>query len=365
MKLQRKLISCRFIIASFSVLLTSALVQADTYAQSGFILTSVKPLHFIAADITQGVIESQYIVPAGASPHAYSLRPSEIRRISEAKNIYWVGPQLESFLQKPFAKYPKKSFALLNAFENKASVITQTPLLAELTVEQDNDSHEGHDHDAQPHQLSENQQHHNTHQEEIASHEQDGHGDHNHEHQLQLHIHEYQGQDPHIWLDPKLALNIATLIKQQTIMLYPQHEALLEQNYQRFAQQINAADLQINAQLSNLRALGFVVFHDAYARFIEYYQLNQVAALTINPINRPGAKHLAEIRQLLDKTKPVCIFSEPQFNTVAVTSVIRDFPIRVGQLDPLAIELEPQQDRYAHFLKNFAGQFVKCLGNES
>ncbi|MEM5530410.1 zinc ABC transporter substrate-binding protein ZnuA [Gammaproteobacteria bacterium AS21] len=363
MKLQRKLISCWFTIASFSVLLTSSLVQANNYAEPGFILTSVKPLQFIAADITQGVIESQYIVPAGASPHAYSLRPSEIKRINAAKSIYWVGPQLESFLRKPFAQHRDKSFALLAAFENKAAVTAKTPLLAELTVEQDN-NHEDHDHDAQPHELSENLQH-NGHQDEAISHEEDARDEHNHEHQLQLHIHEYQGRDPHIWLDPKLALSIANFIKQQTTILYPQHQALLEQNYQRFAQQINAADLQINAQLSNLRALGFVVFHDAYARFIEYYQLNQVAALTINPAKRPGAKHLATIRQLLDETKPVCIFSEPQFNTAAVTSVIRDFPIRVGQLDPLAIELEPQQDRYALFLKNFAGQFVKCLGNES
>jgi len=349
MKLQNKLIPYWFSIASLCVFLTSSLAQANDYAEQGFILTSVKPLQFIAADITQGVIESQYIVPAGASPHAYSLRPSEIKRINAAKSIYWVGPQLESFLRKPIAQHGDKSFALFQAFENKAVVTEQTPLLPEQTVEHNTDSHAAHEH-----------KHEDEHSEQEADHQDESHTN----HQPQFHIHEYRGKDPHIWLDPKLALSIATLIKQQTTILYPQHEALLEQNYQRFAQQINAADVQINAQLSNLRALGFVVFHDAYGRFIEYYQLNQVAALTINPARRPGAKHLAAIRKLLDETKPVCIFSEPQFNKAAVTSVTRDFPISIGQLDPLAIDLNPNQDRYASFLKDFASQFVKCLGSE-
>jgi len=126
---------------------------------------------------------------------------------------------------------------------------------------------------------------------------------------------------------------------------------------------MEALDLRLNAEFSSLKGLGFLVFHDAYSRFNEHYQLNQVGALTINPAKRPGAKHLAQIRQQIEQSQPLCIFSEPQFSTVAIKTVIRGTDIREGVLDPLATEHKASSQRYTSFINNFAQRIIKCLGN--
>ena len=186
---------------------------------------------------------------------------------------------------------------------------------------------------------------------------------HDHQHSHAIHQHKFQGKDLHIWLSPAKALQMAKLMQLNSTKLFPQHAALLAANYQRFETSINDLDFKLNAQFSTLKGLGFLVFHDGYSRFVEHYQLNQLAAITINPSKRSGAKHLAELRDLISKDKPVCIFSEPQFSAASVKTLVRNYPVNIAQLDPLATDINVNEDRYASFMKHFSQQFVDCLGN--
>jgi zinc transport system substrate-binding protein len=65
---------------------------------------------------------------------------------------------------------------------------------------------------------------------------------------------------------------------------------------------------------------------------------------------------------MIKTTQPVCIFSEPQFAGVAIKTVVRGFDIEIGELDPLGVNSIAQQNRYAHFISQFAQQFIDCLG---
>jgi zinc transport system substrate-binding protein len=205
------------------------------------------------------------------------------------------------------------------------------------------------------------QEHHVDSAHKDSAHKDSAHKSHDEAHHKPHYVHAYLGEDPHIWLSPIKALQIAALVRDNTSLLYPQYKPQLAANYQRFVEKMQQLDLQLNIEFSSLKGLGFIVFHDAYARFIEYYQLNQVAALTINPAKRPGAKHLADIRNIIQQSHPVCVFSEPQFSKVAVESLIRNFSINVGELDPLATNVKVTQDRYISFIQGFARQFIDCL----
>ena len=432
---------------------TSELSLAQDYAESGAILTSIKPLQLIAADITRGIIAVDSLLPPGASPHAYSLRPSDVKKIHRAVAIFWVGPAMETFLEKPFAKYPLKSHQLSALIEtdvnaNNASTNTSSDEkdhhlvdsaakhdghdheehegheeheekghhLANSAAKNDEHEHEheeheekdhhlvdsaakhdGHAHEEKDHHLADSAAKHDEHEEHGHGHEEEdhhladsaakhdeheehGHGheeeDHHladsaakhneHEHdehprQNEVHLHTYQGNDPHIWLNPKKALQIAELMRDQISHLYPQHERQLSANFEQFSKQLDLVDQQLRSAFSPLKALGFLVFHDAYSRFVDDYQLNQIAALTINPAQRPGAKHLADIRQMIATTQPVCMFSEPQFAGVAIDTVVRGFEINISELDPLAINAKLTQNAYASFLRGFGQQFIDCL----
>lgn len=77
--------------------LGAGVAQAD-------VLTSIKPLGFIANAITDGVTETKVLLPVTASPHDYSLKPSDVSQLQSAQLVVWVGDGLESFLEKSIEK---------------------------------------------------------------------------------------------------------------------------------------------------------------------------------------------------------------------------------------------------------------------
>lgn len=89
------------------------------------VVASIQPVHSLAAGVMQGVGEPRLLVIGGASPHHYSLRPSDARAIAEADVVFWIGPDLENFLVKPLtnAKSKVRSIALM-----EASGVTVLPL---------------------------------------------------------------------------------------------------------------------------------------------------------------------------------------------------------------------------------------------
>ncbi len=70
---------------------------------NGNIVVSVKPLHSLVANISKGISSPTLILSRPGSPHTSILKPSDAAAIAQAKLIFWIGPQLETFLQKPIA----------------------------------------------------------------------------------------------------------------------------------------------------------------------------------------------------------------------------------------------------------------------
>lgn len=96
----------RLAIALLVVLMTASRAVA---MNDGSIVVSVKPLHSLVANITKGVSNPLLILSGPASPHAYALKPSNASALAKAKLIFWVGPQLETFLQKPLATLARQA----------------------------------------------------------------------------------------------------------------------------------------------------------------------------------------------------------------------------------------------------------------
>lgn len=82
-------------------LLASALLMAGPLSSaSAAVVTSIRPLGFIASAIADGVTPTEVLLPDGASPHDFALRPSDIQRLRSADLVLWVGPDMEAFLNK-------------------------------------------------------------------------------------------------------------------------------------------------------------------------------------------------------------------------------------------------------------------------
>ena len=306
------------------IALFTALLAVSLPVRAIEVLTTIKPLGFIAAAITDGVSEPKVLLPTGASPHDFSLRPSDIRSINSADLVVWVGPELEGFMAKPLANHPH------------ALALTQVegmPLFNYATQ----DSHDSHNHDDHDH----------------ATHE---HGDHDEGHEG----HHHEGVDPHIWLGPTQAKVIAKAIASELGKLDPANQARYDANLAAFDTKVDAKDKVIAGQMKAVNEKGYFVFHEAYGYWERHYGMSSKGHFTVSPERRPGAKTLVDIRKALEEKQASCIYAEPQFSPAVIESVARNTGAKVLLLDEVGEQVPLGPDGYPQFMQQLADAFAQC-----
>ncbi|MFM5315035.1 zinc ABC transporter substrate-binding protein ZnuA [Aeromonas veronii] len=306
------------------IALFTALLAVSLPVRAIEVLTTIKPLGFIAAAITDGVSEPKVLLPTGASPHDFSLRPSDIRNINSAGLVVWVGPDLEGFMAKPLANH-------LHALA--LTQVEGMPLFNYATQ----DSHDSHDHDDHDH----------------AAHE---HGDHDEGHEG----HHHEGVDPHIWLGPTQAKVIAKAIASELGKLDPANQARYDANLAAFDTKVDAKDKVIAGQMKAVNEKGYFVFHEAYGYWERHYGMSSKGHFTVSPERRPGAKTLVDIRKALEEKQASCIYAEPQFSPAVIESVARNTGAKVLLLDEVGEQVPLGPDGYPQFMQQLADAFAQC-----
>ncbi|MGE4800804.1 zinc ABC transporter substrate-binding protein ZnuA [Yersinia hibernica] len=306
-------------------MLASAILIANPVSiASAAVVTSVRPLGFIASAIADGVLPTEVLLPDGASPHDYALRPSDVQRLRSADLVIWVGPEMEAFLSKP----------LTQVTDNKKIALAQLPSVMPLLIKGDeHDEHdgenEGHDHD----------------------HAKDNHSDEHHHGEYNMHI----------WLSPVIAKQSAIAIHDRLLELMPQNKDKLDANLRRFEDQLAQNEKNIATMLEPAQGKGYFVFHDAYGYFEKHFGLSPLGHFTVNPEIQPGAQRLHQIRTQLVEHKAVCVFAEPQFRPAVINAVAKGTDVRSGTLDPLGSGIVLGKDSYVNFMSQLSNQYVSCL----
>ncbi|MDO9665185.1 zinc ABC transporter substrate-binding protein ZnuA [Glaesserella parasuis] len=305
-------------------LLSLALLGATAVANAD-VLTTVKPLGFIANAITDGVTETKVLLPTSASPHDYSLKPSDVEQLQSAQLVVWIGEEMETFLEKSIEKLPKE----------KVLTLEDVPAIKELVEHSGEEKEEHHEH---KHGHSHNHTHH--------AHSHDGH---NHD------------EDWHIWLSPQASEHIAEQIAERLSQQLPEQKAKIAENLANFKTTLATKNSEIAKQLAPVKSKGYYTFHDAYGYFEDAYGLKSLGSFTINPTVAPGAKTLNSIKKSIAQKKAQCLFAEPQFTPKVIESLSKGTSAKVGQLDPLGAKIDLSKNAYPEFLQSLADQFGGCL----
>ncbi|WP_159567581.1 zinc ABC transporter substrate-binding protein ZnuA [Budvicia diplopodorum] len=301
--------------------LASTFVMAGIATQaSAAVLTTTKPLGFIASAITDGIMPTEVLLPDGASPHDYALRPSDVQRLRSADLVIWVGPDMEAFLTKPLQQIDEKKKIALSELSSVK------PLLSKGTEQEEHDDHSQHDHA-----------------------DSDGHD------------HDHGDYDMHLWMSPEIAKRSAIAIHDQLLELMPQNKAKLDANLHQFEQELEQTKEKVVNILQPLHGKGYFVFHDAYGYFEKAFGLSQAGHFTVNPEIQPGAQRLHQIRTQLVEHKAVCVFAEPQFQPAVINAVAQGTDVRIRTLDPLGSNIALGKDSYVKFLTQLSQQFAGCL----
>ncbi|MFT3929068.1 MAG: zinc ABC transporter substrate-binding protein [Spongiibacteraceae bacterium] len=228
------------------------------------VLTSIKPLQLIAIAVGGDAVHVEALLDPQFSPHDYQLRPSDRMKLNDAAIVFWVGPELEAFLQQP-----------LKSLEGRAVVIG----LQDADV------------------------------------------------------------DPHVWMDPLMAISMAQRMAEAMSSARPEKRAYFAANSERLAAALRQQDAEHRAQLRRAGALrGFMVSHDAYSRFERRYGLAHRAALTDAADMPPSVKTLMGIEQELADGRIACIWRQPHESKL-YERVVAGKNIRVTTIDAMAAEV--------------------------
>jgi zinc transport system substrate-binding protein len=110
-----------------------------------------------------------------------------------------------------------------------------------------------------------------------------------------------------------------------------------------------------------VKDIPYIVFHAAYQYFESAYGLNAVGSITIDPERRPGAKRIKDIREKIKQLGARCVFSEPQFKSRLIATVIEGTEAKTGTLDPLGADLPAGPDAYFQLMTRLGANLLTGL----
>jgi len=286
-------------------------VQADVK-----VLTSIKPLQLIAAAVQDGVAVPEVLLPPGASPHHYALRPSDVRKVQSVDLLYWIGPDMEGFLPR-----------VLNGRTLPSVAVQDLPGLKLRHFAQDSASHEDDDHDGDEHD----------------------------------HDHRPGSVDAHLWLSPLNARVIAAKMAADLSAADPANAARYQSNLKGFNQRLDALDTRLKARLAGVAGKPYFVFHEAFDYFEDNYGLKHAGVFAVAAEVQPGAQHVAAMRTRLQAVGKTCVFSEPPLRPRLAETLVAGLPVKLAELDALGGYTPATAQGYEQLLEKLGNDLAGCL----
>jgi zinc transport system substrate-binding protein len=317
------------------------------------VVTSIKPVHSLVSSVMNGVGTPYLIVDGASSPHTYSLKPSEARKLQDAKLVFCMGDDIETFLKKPIKNISDSAeiIKLLNAHGLKRIKFREGGMF---------DDH-GHD-DHEKHADKEHDHGHNDHEKHADKEHDHGHNDHE-KHADKEHDH---GEiDPHVWLDPVNAKALVHEIEEALVKADPAHASVYKENARKLRSQLDSLVRELRDQLEPVQDKSFIVFHDAYHYFEQRFGVSAVGSITVSPEVLPGAQRVSELREKIMSLGAACIFSEPQFEPKLVKTLSEGSGAKTGVLDPLGASIASGPNMYFQLLRNMASSIKTCLAADN
>ncbi|MBF0248131.1 MAG: zinc ABC transporter substrate-binding protein [Alphaproteobacteria bacterium] len=302
----------RIPLAALGALLSTALSLSPYPAEAGdlSVVASIKPLQALVRGVMGETGEPKLLVPATASPHTFTLKPSQAQELSRADVVFWVGPTLETALTGPMETLVARG---------RATEMLGLEGLDLLHVAEDED--------------------------------RDDHDDH----------HDHGGIDPHVWLSPNNAKVMARAIAARLGAVDPGNAQTYARNCEDLIAAIDAAVQDADAVLADGRETAYLVHHDGFGYLARDFHLTQAGFLQTMPGREPGAKHLSDIKKRIQSMDIKCLFVEPQFTPSLARQLSEDTGVRIAGIDALGVDIRMSATAYPDLIRALARQMQGCL----
>ena len=153
--------------------------------------------------------------------------------------------------------------------------------------------------------------------------------------------------DPHIWLDPILAIHQVENIRDGLIRVDPKNAVYYNQNTDKFIGELKSLDASIRGNLSssNCAKKDFIAFHNAFSYFAKEYGLNQHSIKGLTPEGEILPQRLVEVVQLAKNLGINVIYSEDLIDPRSAQAIADEIPNgKVIVLSPIE-GIKPQEQQ--------------------
>jgi len=290
-------------------------------ASRAAIVVTIKPLYSLVAQLTEGIEEPVLLMKTIQSPHHYNMRPSERRLLSDAKMIVWLGPNLESYLEKIIKQ------------QDQAMVVTA--IQAEGLVLLEKRGRHNHDH-----------------------HDDDEHGRHEDKDSLPS----TDKLDPHIWLSTKNAIAISRQISERLITLDPDNKSNYETNLDRLLKRIDEVASSLATTFKHTDQ-PYIAYHDAFQYFEHENGLNYAGSISFDEETSSSLKHLREISDSIEQNDIHCLVYQPPKPAI-ISTLVNHTSVNAVALDPLGLEAKNPADAWFEIMRTIASDLHQCLNSK-
>ena len=296
------------------------------------VVTDIPITHSLVTRVMAGIGMPDLIVDRGASPHEYSLRPSNAASLEAADLVFWISNGLTPWLDDALNTLARNAKVIELMDAKGATVLSfREGATFETHSHQHKHDEDGHDED---------------------KHDEDGHDEDEHA---------TGNVDPHGWLDPYNGRIWLDVIATALSKIDPTNSDIYFANATQAKADIDTVISELEETLAEFRGTNFIVYHDAYQYFEKRFDVLAAGSISLGDVSDPSPARIAEVRKKVEELGITCVFSEPQFNPELVRTVTDRVSVKTRVIDPLGTQFTLGPDFYLNVLRGIAQSMASCL----
>lgn len=258
------------------------------------VYTTVYPLQYFAQQIGGEYVNVNTIYPPGADEHTFEPSQKDMMNLADADLFFYIGLGLEGFVDKASKTLENEDVKMIPAAEG-------------LHIEEGTAANEHDDHAADDHKDEGEDEH--------------AHGD----------------IDPHVWLDPVYADELAAVIKNQLAEQMPEQKETFEKNYAELSKQLKDLDQQFAKTAESAKRKEIIVAHSAYSYWEKRYGIEQISISGLSTTNEPSQKELEKLIKYAKDEKIKYVLNEQNFNSKLADMVHKEIGGKTLTLHNLSV----------------------------
>ncbi|ULO05755.1 zinc ABC transporter substrate-binding protein [Paenibacillus sp. 19GGS1-52] len=147
--------------------------------------------------------------------------------------------------------------------------------------------------------------------------------------------HEHSGLDPHLWLDPALAIQEVRTIEAALSAATPENASAFKVNADAYVAKLEQLNQEFKDGLKDTKRKDFITQHAAFGYLAREYGLIQVPIAGLSPEQEPSAAKMAEIVDFAKANNVKTIFFETLVSSSVADTIAKEIGAKSAVLNPI------------------------------